>query len=93
MNRLGFFVVSQSDMISGQAQHGINPQHTGTQQIGLQRHTVTISTRHLQDGHTAHLLDDMAAYQRRQPHHRTLVICHIQRVNFIFQQRNMRFHF
>jgi hypothetical protein len=48
-DRLGSWVVAQGDVVSGETQNVLNPQHISTQEIGLQGYAVAVPTRYLED--------------------------------------------
>jgi hypothetical protein len=59
------------------------------EKVSLEGNSIAIATRHLQYRFATSFFDDLAPTKRRKVHHRTLMVCNIQRVHLIFEKVNM----
>ena len=73
-------------MIPRETEHIVDPQGSCPQDVTLNRYPVTIPTDHLEDGVKSHLLEDDTRRKGTHPHHRGLIVRHIDRIHHPLEQ-------
>ena len=90
-------VVTQSGVVTGQAEDVVNAKEGGAEQVGLQTHTVAVTAGQLIDGKQSGILQHLTGSQAAQTHNGGLIVCHVDggdaaqiSLGFLYQMLNVK---